>query len=228
MRHGPTVRFSLFNPFLEICLVILLLCSLLSPFRALAEGDGKAIQPELDELEKRIASFVPSHHHRDDSFILVTLREAVAAMREGSGGIGACLVHEQSGAIVEVGHNRQFMPHFRSDMHAEMDLLNRYEEKKNVKKVEGVNPRQVDGLVLYSSLEPCPMCLTRILNAGLKKTCYAAADPNGGMVQHISSLPPFWRDLAENRTFAPADCSPELSEIATRLFKLSRRELKKW
>jgi len=227
MRHGAKVRSSLFNPFLEFCLLVFLLCLLLSPFRALAEGERQAIQPELDELEKRIASFVPSPHHRDDSFVLVTLREAVAAMREGSGGIGACLVHEQSGAIVEVGHNRQFMPHFRSDMHAEMDLLNRYEDKKNVKKVEGVDPRQVDGLVLYSSMEPCPMCLTRILNAGLKKTYYAAADPTGGMVRNISSLPPFWRDLAEGRTYAPADCSPELSEIATRLFTLSRRNMKK-
>jgi tRNA(adenine34) deaminase len=227
MTHGAKVRSSLFNPFLEFCLLVFLFCLLLSPFRALAEGERQAIQPELDELEKRIASFVPSPHHRDDSFVLVTLREAVAAMREGSGGIGACLVHEQSGAIVEVGHNRQFMPHFRSDMHAEMDLLNRYEDKKNVKKVEGVNPRQVDGLVLYSSMEPCPMCLTRILNAGLKKTYYAAADPTGGMVQRISSLPPFWRDLAEGRTYAPADCSPELSEMATRLFTLSRRNMKK-
>jgi tRNA(adenine34) deaminase len=227
MRHRAKVRPCLFNPFLEFGLLVFLLCSLLSPVCALAEAERKAIEPELDELEKRITSFVPSPHHKDDSFVLVTLREAVAAMREGSGGIGACLVREQNGAIVEVGHNRQFMPHFRSDMHAEMDLLNRYEDKQNVKKVEGVNPRQVDGLVLYSSLEPCPMCLARILNAGLKKTYYAAADPAGGMVQRIANLPPFWTDLAEGRTYAPADCSPELSEIATKLFTLSRRNMKK-
>jgi cytosine deaminase len=227
MRHGSRVRFSFFNFFPEICFLIFFLHALAFP--AVAEDERKAIQPELDELEKKIASFVPSPYRRDDPFVLVTLREAVAAMREGGGGgIGACLVDERTGAIVEVGRNRQFMPHFRSDMHAEMDLLNRYEDRRSVKKGEGVNPRQMDGLVLYSSMEPCPMCLTRILNAGLKKTFYAAPDPSGGMVQRISSLPPFWRDLAEGRTYAPADCSPELSEIAARLFALSRRDMKKW
>lgn len=228
MKHKAKVCFSLFNPFLHFFLSILLLCLLLDPFQALAEVERSGIEPELDQIEKRIASLLPSPHRRDDPFVLVTLREAVAAMREGSGGIGACLVDERTGAVVEVGHNRQFMPHFRSDMHAEMDLLNRYEDRKNVRKVEGVNPRQVDGLVLYSSMEPCPMCLTRILNAGLKKTYYAALDPAGGMTRRISSLPPFWRDLAEGRTYAPADCSPELSELATRLFALSRRNIKKW
>ncbi len=60
MRHGAKVRFSLFNLFLGICFLFFLLHSLSSPFLALAEDERKAIQPELDELEKRIASFVPS------------------------------------------------------------------------------------------------------------------------------------------------------------------------
>lgn len=183
--------------------------------------DPAAPAPDLDRILKRIEAYTPDPRYPDDPFILVTLREAVSGKQEGSGGVGACLVMESTGEIVERGHNRQYSPHFRSDLHAEMDLLNRFENRRNIQRsVDGTsqNPRQVDGLVLYSSFEPCPMCLTRIINAGIKKTLYAVPDPMGGMCGRISQLPPFWRDMARGRLYCPASCSPELKKIAIELF----------
>ena len=181
---------------------------------------------ELEELVKKVESLTPDPHFPQDRFVLVTLQEAIAAKKEGSGGIGACLVRESTGEIIARGHNRQFTPHFRSDMHAEMDLMDRYEDMAQVRKSAGRNPRQVDGLVLYSSVEPCPMCLTRIINTGLKKTYYAAPDLDGGMVHKISDLPAFWKDAAAGRIFAQADCSPVMQEIAARLFRNGQRGIR--
>lgn len=178
----------------------------------------------LDEIEKRVNAYVPDIRFPDDPFILATLREAVAAVREGNGGIGACLVREATGEIVERGHNRQFEPHFRSDLHAEMDLITRYEERVRASRggARGMptgEQRKISGLVLYTSVEPCPMCLSRIVNLGIKKIYWAAADPEGGMGLKVRDLPPFWRNRASGQLFESARCSVELKQLAGRLFQ---------
>ncbi|RPI71730.1 MAG: nucleoside deaminase [Desulfobacteraceae bacterium] len=180
---------------------------------------------ELAEIEKAVQAFSPDPRYAHDPFILITLQEAIAAKHEQSGGIGACLVRESTGEIVTRGHNRQFSPYFRSDLHAEMDLMNRYEDRIQALRTEG-NPRRVEGLVLFSSVEPCPMCLTRIINFGVAKTYYAAPDPTGGMVHKMNDLPPFWKEAAEGRIYAEADCSPALKALAARLFAHGRRNIK--
>ena len=169
----------------------------------------------MEELEKRIASFKPDPTYRDDKAALVTLQEAVAATKEGNYGIGACLVNEKTGEVIQRGHNRIFSPYFRSDLHAEMDVLTGYEQK-----VKAQTPK-VEGLVLYTSLEPCPMCLTRIITAGVQKVYYLAPDPNSGMVHIFKNLPPIWQKIAERRIYEPSQCSPELKDIANDVFKYS-------
>jgi hypothetical protein len=78
---------------------------------------------EIAALEAEVAALRPDSRYPHDPFILVTLQEAMAAKREGSGGVGACLAHEGSGGIVARGRNRQYVPYWRSDLHAEMDVL---------------------------------------------------------------------------------------------------------
>ena len=103
-----------------------------------------------------------------------------------------------------------------------MDLLNRYEDRMRILKPTdgqvGSPRRMYEGLALYSSYEPCPMCMTRILNTRVKRVLYAAPDPEGGMTSQLARLPPFWRELAAGTTFAPARCSTRLAEMARILF----------
>jgi cytosine deaminase len=184
----------------------------------------KTPPPDVVELEKRIQAFVPDGRCPDDPFILVAVQEALSALKENNGGVGACLVEESTGKIVERGHNRQFNPYFRSDLHAEMDLLNRYEDRVKAQRlVDSDIPqsvqRKVEGLVLYTSVEPCPMCLSRIINVRLKKTYYAAPDPAGGMAHKFADLPAFWQELGAGRVFEQARCSPDLIAIAKALFR---------
>jgi tRNA(adenine34) deaminase len=166
---------------------------------------------ELTRIEAELTAFAAEPKNPDNPFVVVCLREAIA-----------CLVREATGEIVERGHNRQYAPHFRSDLHAEMDLLNRYEDRiRTLKAPPGTigNPRRMyEGLVLYSSLEPCPMCTARILNTGITRIVSAAPDPLGGMTSRLDGLPPFWRQLAPGKIFAPAQCHGRLTEIAEILF----------
>lgn len=191
-------------------------------------GPVKADNPKikLEKLEKRVASYAVRPEYKDDPHALAVVRNALKSIQEGSGGIGACLVDPSDGKVVEYGRNRQFSPHFRSDLHAEMDLLNRYEDR--VKKMNapryGGNPRDCGDLVLVTSVEPCPMCLTRIINSGIKTVLYVVEDREGGMATRVDRLPPFWREFASDRVFRLADCSPELRRIALDLFHFSTRD----
>lgn len=182
-------------------------------------------QRAIAELRQRISSFTPDPKYPDDIFALETLKEAVEALSSGSGGIGACLVDEHTGSVIERGRNRQYTPYFRSDLHAEMDLLNRFEDRMKKQPLKsGGNPRNCEGLILYSSYEPCPMCLVRIINSGIKKLYYVAPDPTGGMVTRMDDLPPFWCTCARGSEFKQAACSPELRTIANELFHFAHRD----
>lgn len=180
-------------------------------------------------IEKRIAAYVPDPAYADDEYGLLVVRAAMQSNREGSGGIGACLVDSRSGKVVARGRNRQYIDYFRSDLHAEMDLLNRYEDRERKKRVPGRpdSIRDCSDLVLVTSVEPCPMCLTRIINSGVKTVLYLINDTEGGMAERVNMLPPFWREFAADRLFKKADCSPELQQLAHDLFHFSHRSFAK-
>ena len=165
-------------------------------------------QEALLELEKGVGSLTPNPDYPEDVFIIATLEEAIAAAKEGNFGVGAVLVNPQ-GQIVQRGHNHVFNPHFRSDLHAEMDVMTKFEER--FKDVEFLR-----GYALYTSLEPCPMCLTRLITSGVSRVLHAAPDIESGM--SLEKLTPVWRELAKKQVFAPARCSPELSDIALQIF----------
>ena len=184
---------------------------------------------KLNKLEKRITSYKINKIYKDDPYGLLVVKSALASLKEGSGGIGACLVDSTTGKVVEYGRNRQYTTYFRSDLHAEMDLLNRYEDrmKKTSSRKKGSNPRECENLVLVTSVEPCPMCLTRIINSGIKIVLYVVEDKRGGMATRLDCLPPFWREFAADREFRKAACSPELEKIAHDLFHFSHRDFAK-
>ena len=207
-------------------IVLLLFCSGLA---CLASAGPAARSDRLAVLESQINAYTAAAGYKDDMYGLHVVRAALASVREGSGGIGACLVDSVTGQVVETGRNRQYTPYFRSDFHAEMDLLNRYEDrvKKQRSGTGDPDPRHCPGLVLVTSMEPCPMCLARIINSGIKTVLYVEEDKTGGMATRLNQLPPFWREFAADREFRRAECSPELRQMAHDLFHLSKREFAK-
>lgn len=171
---------------------------------------SRIIGNDLIELEKKVRSYVPDPKYHHDEYILITLREAIAAAKQGNYGVGAVLLGGDNRIICK-GHNHIFNPYFRSDLHAEMVVLSKFEKLHR-------NFIHSKKLRLFSSLEPCPMCFARLIISGVKEIYYAAIDEYGGMVHRSKYLPRAWRELSKRQKFSMAKCSPLLRDMALKVF----------
>ncbi len=83
---------------------------------------------------------------------------------------------------------------------AEMLAMTRLEERHKFKCRKHLSTK-FGGSILFTSLEPCPMCFTRWILSGVEKVFYAVAEPKSGM----------------------ADCSLESSAFCLKLFICSQK-----
>jgi tRNA(Arg) A34 adenosine deaminase TadA len=171
------------------------------------------------KIAKSLSKYQFHEEYSDDGNIWFTCIFALKAVVSGNFGIGALLTNSR-GTIVAYGHNKVFNPYFRSDRHAEMVVLDQFEDEHR-------RTRKLGTFSLYTSLEPCPMCLARLITSGIGVVKYAAADPAGGMIHIMKNLPDVWLDLSRKRIFTTAECSDSLSEIAQEIFLLNADELNK-
>jgi tRNA(Arg) A34 adenosine deaminase TadA len=153
----------------------------------------------------------------DDSFIWIANILALKATDNGNFGIG-CVLIDGIGNIVTYGSNEIFSPYFRSDRHAEMVVMDKFED---------THPyiHDKDVYTLYTSLEPCPMCLVRFITSDINKVLYAASDSMGGMVNRMTEMPSLWIELSRGKVLSRADCSQDLIDAANDIFLLNSNEL---
>lgn len=171
------------------------------------------IRAETDNINTwkiRLTEHQPRREYTDDVYVWLTCILALEASIEGNFGVGSILVNE-GGNIVVQGHNKVFSPYFRSDRHAEMVVMDAFENARRA-------PGGLDRFTLYTSLEPCPMCLIRLSTSDIGRVLFAARDIPGGMVHRMNELPPFWMELAQRKIFQQAACSPNLMEAANEIF----------
>lgn len=90
------------------------------------------------------------------------LKEAYAGIEKGHGGpFGAVIVKD--GKIVGRGHNRVLLKHDPT-CHGEMEAIRDACEK--------LGSHDLSGCEIYTTAEPCPMCLGGILWANISKVYY--------------------------------------------------------
>jgi cytosine deaminase len=171
-------------------------------------------EPLADKVRMELVRFRDevSEHGGDqphDHFARIVVAEAIDAGLEGNGAVGALLA-SPNGKVLLVERNRIFVPHFRSDFHAEMVLLSRYEEE--------YRPVDLRGHTLVTSLEPCEMCMIRIITSGVSNVLYVAADLGKGGITGPNKLATEWARLAATQHFAAADCDGRLAEIGLAAF----------
>jgi tRNA(adenine34) deaminase len=104
-----------------------------------------------------------------------TIEEAKSAGHDGEAPIAAIVV--QSGQIVSVGRNTKTSQNC-GHAHAELNAI---------LGTTGKLGRHPEGAVLYSTLEPCAMCLSAAMFAGIRTVVYGAKDDEAGAVDMFRS-----------------------------------------
>ncbi|MFX0095243.1 MAG: nucleoside deaminase [Candidatus Hodarchaeota archaeon] len=103
----------------------------------------------------------------------IALDEAEKAFKEGNYPVGAVLVIDEK--IIDSAHNKQITERSRN-AHAEYLLL--HENSKIIrKKVRRGSSSKAE---LYSTLEPCLMCLGSAVFHRISRIIFACPDPRGG------------------------------------------------
>lgn len=166
-------------------------------------------------IERQIEGLGKKAFFGHDKYLFLALHEALESYKKGNFAVGAVIV-DKNGSVLVKGNNRVFVPYHRSDRHAEMVVINDLEEKHAHEGLVIKAP-----LTLYSTLEPCPMCLSRFLSSKVDNFYYAVGDTGGGMVKNIDHLPYIWQDFRSGRVIEEIECDPDIKDLCRRLFESS-------
>lgn len=156
---------------------------------------------------------------KHDSYALKCCTLALEAAESGNVGVGAILLDQYDNVVIQ-GKNSIFSNGFHSDLHAEMVVMNSFEKKQT-------DRLNLSGYTLFSSLEPCPMCLVRLIFSGIGRVFFVCPDNDGGMVRHIKNLPPIFQKFIRNQQqiWSEAVCSDDLKNMSNQIWIYSRRLL---
>ncbi len=95
-------------------------------------------------------------------FMEMAIEEARAGIMAGDGGpFGAVIVKD--GEVIAMGHNR-VLSNNDSTCHGEIDAIRRAEQK--------LETYDLAGCEIYTTGEPCPMCLAAVMWANIEKVYY--------------------------------------------------------
>jgi tRNA(adenine34) deaminase len=117
------------------------------------------------------------HEYNHQSFMEEALKESEEAGKRGDRPIGTVIVH--NGTIISRGSNR--INTMDSELaHAEINALNQCASylRKHAREC-----------VLYTTVEPCMMCLSSITLANIRNVVFAVEDKYMDMAQFIESNP---------------------------------------
>ena len=112
-------------------------------------------------------------------YLELSIAEATLGMRAGEGGpFGAVIVRD--GIVIGRGHNTVILSHDPT-AHAEVNAIR--------DACSRLKSHHLSGASIYSNFEPCPMCLSAIYWADIRKLWYCAgrheAEKAGFMDRHL-------------------------------------------
>ena len=99
-----------------------------------------------------------------NKFMQLAKKSAEEGLEKQEGGPFGAVIINQNGDIISVGNNRVIIDNDPT-AHAEIVAIRRASEK--------LNTYDLSDLILYTSCEPCPMCLSAIIWANIKEVYYA-------------------------------------------------------
>ncbi|GAB4430378.1 MAG: tRNA adenosine(34) deaminase TadA [Anaerolineales bacterium] len=135
----------------------------------------------------------------DHDYLYRAITLAQAAGETGNLPVGAVIVLDDE--IIAEGQNRLWIPVVNPSQHAEIDAI---------QKVPPALWKRAREMTLYTTLEPCLMCLSTILLHHIGRVLYGANDPRGGALCAIGHMPPsfeqFYKELIVEGPAMPEEC----------------------
>jgi tRNA(Arg) A34 adenosine deaminase TadA len=149
---------------------------------------------------------MPSDH---EGFMRLALQEARTALHLGEVPVGAVLV--SGGEVVGSGFN-QPIHQLDPTAHAEVVVLRRG--------ARVLSNYRLGGTTLYTTVEPCLMCVGALVHARIATLVYGAADPKGGAVRSMLRV----EDLPLNHRFQVIEgvLADECGKLLQEFFKFRR------
>lgn len=143
---------------------------------------------------------------------------ATEAEEQGNLPIGAVI--SLAGEIVAEGKNGIWSPKLSLTRHAEVEALRQVPEHLWEHKRE---------MTLYTTLEPCLMCVGAILLHGIGRVLYGSADHYGGASQVFGRMPTYFEEqISKTEWLGPAyakECDKLFARVMAVVEKRRAREL---
>ncbi len=139
-----------------------------------------------------------------EAFLEVAIDEAAASVRSGGGPFGAVIVRDDR--IIARGQNRVTLT-LDPTAHAEIVAIRAA--------CQVVSSHELQGVTLYASTEPCPLCLSAIYWARIDRAFYASTRDDAASagfddaeLYRELALPPAERRVRLQRIAMPAASEP--------------------
>ena len=118
-----------------------------------------------------------SYSQEDAKYMALAISLAEANVDKGGGPFGAVIVKD--GEVVSTGTNH-VVPNNDPTAHAEVMAIREACRK--------LSTFHLDGCTIYSSCEPCPMCLSALYWAGVKRICYGSTKDDAKAIDFDDSF----------------------------------------
>lgn len=149
------------------------------------------------------------------------MRKAIklAFEAEGQKNLPIGAVIRLDGEIIAEGKNAIWFPEFSLHRHAEIEAL------RNVP--DDLWQQHARDMTLYTTLEPCLMCMGAILLHRIGRVIYGSSDDYGGAGTVIGHMPPYFeKQLFKTEWIGPAypeECDPLYERLKLMESERSRR-----
>jgi tRNA(adenine34) deaminase len=114
---------------------------------------------------------------QDQKFMAQAIAEAQHAIDNGKAGVGALLALGDE--VIAIGHN-EFEETQDQINHAEIVVLHRASDR-----LAQLSDEEKEQLTIYTTLEPCLMCMSALSIAGIKRVVYSALTEDANEEQRV-------------------------------------------